>query len=169
MWSRSSSLRSCLGPRSRVARGSEAQWTTAHPRELPQLRHLDRAACVLSRGDVTAAATARATLLPEISLFVIPFRTVDNLDTRMQRLRAGTPFTNFLAVCSQCHQVTSSKMVHSRTAPFRTSVSQNATSSCSPIFAELQQWPCRVAQSLATRRFGQKALREPSVVTSLGP
>ena len=37
------------------------------------------------RSDVTAAATARATLQPEISLFVTSFKTADNLDTMMLR------------------------------------------------------------------------------------
>ena len=117
--------------------------------------------CVTQSGhsDVTAAATAGATLQLEISLLVTPFRTVDNLDTRMQHPRARPPFINLLAGRSQCHQGTPSTTARFQSAPFAISLSQNAnaTSSCSPIFAEPQQWPSLVAP-----------LRDPSVVTSLG-
>ena len=79
------------------------------------------------RGDVSAAATARAT--------------------------PGIPSTRALF----------------RTASIATSLSQNATSSCSPIFAEPQQWQSHVGWSLATPRPGQKALMEPSVAINPGP
>ena len=66
-------------------------------------------------------------------------------------------------------QLAASAPAHSRTAPFGTSPSQNATSSFSPIFAEPRQWPSHGVQSLATPQLGQEALREPSVTTSPGP
>ena len=68
---------------------------------------------------------------------------------------------------SQCHQMTTSTTVHSRTAPFGTSLSQNATGSCSPSFGEPPRWPSRAAQSLATPRLGPEAFSEPSVVRPL--
>ena len=45
------------------------------------------------RGGVIAAATAKGILLPETSLLAIPFRSVDNLDPRMQRPLARPPLT----------------------------------------------------------------------------
>ena len=112
-------------------------------------------------GDVTAAATARATLLLEISLMGIPFRTVDNLDTKMQRPVARSPFAS-----SQLAASADSPLPN---CPVGTSFLQSETSSYSPIFAEHPQWPFRAAQSLATPQPGQRALREPSVATSPGP
>ena len=70
------------------------------------------------RGGVTGAATAKAILPPETSLLVMPFRTVDNKDTRMQRRLARSPFSNLLRARSRCHQVTPSTTARFQTAPF---------------------------------------------------
>ena len=91
------------------------------------------------RGDVTAAASAKAILRLKISLLGIPFKTVDNLATKMQRPLARPPFTILFTARSQCHQVTPSMTAHFQTAPFATSFSQSETSSYSPIFAEHPQ------------------------------
>ena len=52
------------------------------------------------RGGVIPATSAKGILLPEISSLVIPFRTVDNPDTRMQRPMARPPFSNIFATPS---------------------------------------------------------------------
>ena len=117
------------------------------------------------RGGVTAAATAKAILPPETSLLGIPFRTVENRDTRMLRPLARPPFTSLFTARSQCHQVSASMTAHSRTAPLGASPSQIATSSYSLIFAEPRQWPSHAAWSLST----PLPSREPPVAISPGP
>ena len=104
----------------------------------------------------------------EALLLAIPFRTVDNLDTRVQRPRARPPFTNPFRSRSRCHQATPSTTADFRSAPSGTSFSESGTSSCSPNFVELPRWLSRAAWSLAVPQRGQKALREPSVITSPG-
>ena len=106
------------------------------------------------RGGVTAAAIAKAILHFKTLLLAIPFRTVDNLDTGMQRPR-GSPTVHQLL---QSHQATSSSTARFRTAPFATSLSQNATSSFLPIFAEPRQ--CRYRCPLLLAEVPQKGLTE---------
>ena len=75
-------------PRPHGAHGSEAWWPAAHSRKCCSAAN-STVKPVLSvtksgRGGAVAAATAEGILQPETSLLVIPFRTADNLDTRMQ-------------------------------------------------------------------------------------
>ena len=76
------------------------------------------------RDDAIAAVIATGILQPETSLLATSFKTADNLDTRMLRPFHDGPLPN---------------------CPFGISLSQNATSSCSPIFAEPQRWPSHAA------------------------
>ena len=116
-----------------------------------------------SHGGAFAAATAEGTLPPETSL----------LDRRQPGHRGAAP--GWLAHRSPAHSPQPvppgdpSMTAHSRTAPCGTSLSENATSSYSPICAEPHQWHSRAAESLATPQLGQKALRELLVAISLGP
>ena len=66
-----------------------------------QQRNPDRAACVScvtpsGRDGAVVATSAEVILHSETSSLAIPSRTVDNPDTRMQRLMAHPPFSNLL-------------------------------------------------------------------------
>ena len=164
MWFISTSLQWNLGPRPHAAQGSEAWWPAAQFKKVLPSCANSTVQPVFSvtqagRAGAVAAVTAKGILQPEIPLLVTPFRTGDHPGHQGCSAR-------WLAHRSPGDTVDEA---HFRTAPFRTSSSQNATSSCSPIFVELQQWTSRAAQSLAEPRLGQEALREPSVATSPAP
>ena len=68
--------------------------------------HLDRAACVACDTIRSRRCHRCSFCKSDTPTRVIPFRTVDNLDTRMQRPRARPPFTSLFKARKQCHQVT---------------------------------------------------------------
>ena len=147
----------------------QKRWTTAHPRKRC---HLDRAACVACDTILSRRCRRCSSCKSDT-----PLRDLVVGDTFQDRRKPGhqdaapaarPPFTTLLTARCQCHQVTSSTTARFRTAPFETSFSRSETSSCLLNFAEPPQWLFRAAQSLTTPQPGQKALKEPSVVTSPG-
>ena len=91
------------------------------------------------RGDVSAAASAKAILPLEISLFEIPFRTVDNLDAKMQRPARPGDF---------------SMTARFQTAPLATSFSQIETSSYSQ---SIRNGPSALHSLLLRHSLGRKS------------
>ena len=131
-----------------------------------QLRHLDRAACVLC-GTISSRRCHRCSHCKRDIMLAILFRT-DNLDTRTQCPLARPPLTILPTALSQSRRETfrrqpTPELLHDIAG------TQNATSSCLPIFAEPQQWPSRAAQSHATPLRGRESLEGAVMPLSLPP
>ena len=161
MWSRSRSLQ-----RSHAAHGSEARGTIAH-----SWKRCPAAPTRLVR-PVSFCDTIRSRQCHQCSHFRRDTPTQDFIvgDTFQDRRQPGhqdaapvgsPPLTTLLTARSQCHQVTPSMTAHSRTAPFGTPLSQNATSGSSKILGQQHSGPLRkrkrVVQPQTDEQRGKRA------------
>ena len=127
-----------------------------------QLRQLDRAACVIC-GTIAIAEQA---LRLGIHLWVI-FSRVDSQVIRML-MQASPIHTHLYHLADNSAGILPGWQSTSEHSSAGTSFSQNMTSSCSPVSAQPQRRPSRVVLSPGTLLRGQRASRDPSVVTSPG-
>ena len=109
----------------------------------------------------------------EVQFPICPCRRVEDLHAAFSSgFHAGGASDTKECACpilpvahSQSRKVNSWMTAHSRTAQSETLPSLSVTHSCWPTSAEPQRWPSRAALSPGTSPRGQRALKEPSVLT----